>query len=80
MINSYPVKLYEAMQCQVPVVSSDTEAARWIMGNDERFLAGTGDLGDLSAKVIDCLDLGRQLYRTKSSWDAAADMLEKVLL
>lgn len=76
---SYPVKLYEAMQCNVPVVASDTEPARWVLGGDRRFLGKVGDLEDFSAKVIAALNLGKQTYPYQSSWEDVAGELEKIL-
>lgn len=76
---SYPVKLYEAMQCRIPVVASDTGPARWILAGDQRFLGAVGDLEDFSAKVIAALDLGKPAYPPQSSWKDVAGELEKIL-
>lgn len=76
---SYPVKLYEAMQCRIPVVASDTEPARWILGGDRRFLGNVGDLEDFSDKVIAALDQVKPVYPTQSSWKDVAGELEKNL-
>lgn len=76
---SYPVKLYEAMQCRIPVVASNTEPARWVLGGDRRFLAKVGALEDFSAKVIAALDLGKTAYPPQSSWEDVAGELEKIL-
>lgn len=76
---SYPVKLYEAIQCRIPVVASDTEPVRWILGGDHRFLAMIGDLDEFSARIISALSLGRTTYNPSGSWENVAAEMEKVL-
>lgn len=76
---SYPVKLYEAMQCRIPVVASDTGPARWILGGDDRFLAKVEDLEDFSAKVVAALGLEKPIYPTQATWKDVAGELEKIL-
>lgn len=76
---SYPVKLYEAIQCRVPVVASDTEPVRWILGEDQRFLARVGDLDEFSVRIISALSLGRTTYNPTDSWENVAMEMEKIL-
>ncbi len=76
---SYPVKLYEAIQCRVPVVASDTEPVRWILGGDQRFLATVGDLNKFSARIISSLSLGRTTYNLSSCWENVATEMENIL-
>lgn len=78
---SYPAKLYEAVSCQIPVVSSDTLPARWILGGDRRFLAGIDDFDDFADKVIDNLSLGRYRYPAgNQTWMEVVEGLEKILV
>ena len=76
---SYPAKLYEAMRCEIPVVASATEPARWILDNEEQFLGKPGDLDDFTDKVIRNTSLGRHQYRAQNSWENSADLFEKAL-
>jgi glycosyltransferase involved in cell wall biosynthesis len=76
---SYPAKLYEAIQCRIPVVASATAPACWVLGDDHRFLGKVGDLDNFSAKVIAALDLGKPLYPSQPSWEDVAGELEKIL-
>ena len=39
---SYPVKLYEAMACRIPVAATATEPATWILKDWDAFLGASG--------------------------------------
>ncbi len=41
--HSYPVKIYEALACEIPVIASRTSATEWIFGQDEDFLFDIDD-------------------------------------
>ena len=76
---SYPVKLYEAMQCQIPVVASDTPAANWILNNRREFLSIPEDPADLAQKIKPLLKLGRFDYGKQNSWNQSANLFEEAL-
>ena len=77
---SYPVKLCEAMACQVPVVASATEPVRWMLQGDSRFLAAVGSADDMARKISANLGTGRIDYGARPSWDTVAKKLESLLL
>jgi glycosyltransferase involved in cell wall biosynthesis len=77
---SYPAKLYEAMACGVPVVASDTAAARWILKGREECLAIPGNAEDLQVKLVAALDRGYLDYGSQAGWAEIAADLEDVLL
>lgn len=77
---SYPVKLYEAMRCQIPVVATDTPSTSWILKRDVRFLARTGDHYALADKIRKALTLGRIDYGEQTSWEQSCKAFEDVLL
>jgi glycosyltransferase involved in cell wall biosynthesis len=77
---SYPVKLYEAMACGLPVVATATEPAAWILGGDQRFLARPGDPHDLALKISALLPQGRMVYPQVPDWAASASLFERALL
>jgi glycosyltransferase involved in cell wall biosynthesis len=77
---SYPVKLYEAMSCQIPVIATDTPAANWILKGDDRFLAKPDDPNDLADKIRQALPLGRIEYGEQTSWEQSCKTFEEVLL
>jgi len=77
---SYPVKLYEAMSCRIPVVVTDTGPARWILENREQFLAAPEDPWDLAAKARALLSLGRAEYSHASTWELSSELFERALL
>jgi glycosyltransferase involved in cell wall biosynthesis len=76
---SYPVKLYEAMTCMVPVVASDTPPINWILKGDNRFLANPDNPQDLAAKIKEALKLDRIDYGNQSNWDESCQALADAL-
>jgi glycosyltransferase involved in cell wall biosynthesis len=76
---SYPVKLYEAMNCQIPVVATSTDATRWILGNKEAHLAIPDDPFDLAKKIMAMLDVNKVNYGKCSSWEVSSDLFETAL-
>ena len=77
---SYPVKLYEAMRCQIPVIATDTPSTSWILKGDERFLARPDDPSDLANRIRKILTFGRINYGEQTSWEQSCKAFEDVLL
>lgn len=77
---SHPVKLYEAMTCQVPVVVTATPATRWILRDHPELLVPPGDAGALADCLAVALERGRIAYREVPDWQTACDGLEDALL
>ena len=77
---SYPVKLYEAMACQIPVVVARTAPAEWILNNKKQFLARPDDADDMAQKIIAALKLDRTVYEEENSWKKSCDAFETALL
>lgn len=77
---SYPVKLYEAMRCQIPVIATDTPSANWILKSDDRFLARPDDPHDLAEKISKALTLDRVDYGKQNNWGQSCKAFEEVLL
>ena len=77
---SHPVKLYEAMNCQVPVVATQTPATQWILREHPELLVPPADPQALSRKIGHCLRKGRLEYANVPSWESSCDALENGLL
>jgi len=77
---SYPVKLYEAINCGIPVVAADTEPMRWILNNRNSHLAKIGDPDDMATKVGNLLDLGKIDYGIQNTWENSSQIFEAALL
>lgn len=77
---SYPIKLYEAMACGVPVVATDTPATRWILGAHPELLAPPDSATALAARIAGALELGRINYGLQPTWEAGADRFEAAML
>jgi glycosyltransferase involved in cell wall biosynthesis len=77
---SHPVKLYEAMNCQIPVVATQTPATQWILREHPEFLVPPSDPQALSRKIGHCLTQGRLEYAHVPTWESSCDALESGLL
>jgi glycosyltransferase involved in cell wall biosynthesis len=77
---SYPVKLYEAMNCRIPVVAASTEPVRWILNGRNEHLANVGDPEDFAQKISNLLDLDRIDYGRQNSWEESSKIFETILL
>ena len=77
---SYPVKLYEAMACQVPVVASDTGPTRWILNNRPEFLARPNDPQAVVTKTIELISRERVDYGCAAGWENSGEIMEAALL
>ena len=77
---SYPVKLYEGMSCRIPVVVTETEPTRWILGNRKEFLARPEDPVDFAKKIRALLSVGRAEYDRENTWEHSCQLFERALL
>lgn len=77
---SYPVKLYEAMSCRIPVVATETPATRWILQDARDCLVPPSDAPALCARLEQSLEPGCRDYGRQGDWRAGAGLLEQALL
>lgn len=77
---SYPVKLYEAMRCHIPVVATNTPPVRWILGDRSSLIANAGDDADLARKVESLLNVNRWDYGEQNTWEQSSLAFEEALL
>lgn len=78
--HSYPVKLYEAMNCDVPVVATRTRATEWILAEQPDSLVPPEDPEALSSAILEMLRSGRSDYGTLPTWSSSCDSFEEALL
>ena len=78
--HSYPVKLYEAMSCNVPVVATRTLATEWILASHPEYLVEPADAEGLSAAVLSALSQPDVDYRNVPTWDSSCNIFERALL
>lgn len=76
---SHPVKLYEAMSCQVPVVATRTRASEWILDGHSGSLVEPDDPRGLSAAILRALTEPDIDYRSVPSWNSSCDIFEHAL-
>lgn len=76
---SYPVKLYEAMSCHIPVVASHTPATRWVLQEHRELLVEPDDGGQLCKRIEAVLSLERVDYGITPGWDGSGIAFEQAL-
>lgn len=76
---SHPVKLYEAMSCQVPVVATRTRATEWILDSHRDSLVDPADPLALSVAILNALDNPDTDYRSVPTWNTSCNLLERAL-
>lgn len=77
---SYPVKLYEAMRCRVPVVATATQTAEWIMRDHPEHLVPPGDSQALTEKISYLLQKSGKIdYGIDEGWEESSLVLEEAL-
>lgn len=77
---SYPVKLYEAMSCDVPVIATRTQATEWILAAQPERLFDAGDPAALASAALNALENPHRSGGEVPGWDSACDRLEAALL
>lgn len=77
---SYPVKLYEAMACKVPVIASRTKSTEWILSGFPELLVEPSNVAALSNAILAALTRGRIDYPQLPSWSSSAQLLDQSLI
>lgn len=77
---SYPVKIYEALACGVPVIATETPSVVEILGEKPGLLVPPGDAGALATR-LECLLEGNQSIDLPAveTWQSVARRLENLL-
>lgn len=76
---SHPVKLYEAMSCQVPVVATRTKATEWILSDHPERLVTPEDPDALSRAISASLSDPAPSYRSVPTWQSCCTTFENAL-
>jgi glycosyltransferase involved in cell wall biosynthesis len=76
---SHPVKLYEAMACNIPVVASATPSTRWILRDHPELLVEPGSPSELRETIERVLTKGRIDYGHQADWDTSCEIFEQAL-
>jgi glycosyltransferase involved in cell wall biosynthesis len=72
---SYPAKVYEAMQCSIPVIATDVSSTRWILRDHPECLAPAFNSVGLAMKIREATTWGRRHYSDLTSWETSATAL-----
>lgn len=77
--NSYPVKLYEAMACKVPVVATGTEPVRWALNDSFHHISTVGDCDAFAKKILRQLQEPEMDYPKIIHWPEIAAKFNELL-
>jgi glycosyltransferase involved in cell wall biosynthesis len=72
---SYPVKLYEAMSCNIPVIVSKTKSTEWVMRSYPELLTEVNDPELLANNIMKNIDTGHIGYEKSPTWKELAIQL-----
>lgn len=75
--SSYPVKIYEALACQRPIVARDTIPCRWILQDDRNFLAANEN--ELAEKLSRHLERDIAMTMLPHSWNETAAKIDDII-
>ena len=78
--HSYPVKLYEAIACQVPAVATRTLATEWILRENPERLVESEDPDSLAAAIIDAVEHPPVVHPAAKGWGDSCDVFEDALI
>lgn len=77
---SFPIKLYEAMNCGVPVLATRTASTAWMLAGHPELLVPPGDPAALATAIVGACAQGRIVYGgERPDWAANAAALEAAL-
>lgn len=77
--HSYPAKLYEAMQCGVPVIATATKGTEWILRGNPECLIPWDDPLSLADSISKALRWGRMDYANAGSWEVSTRLFSLLL-
>ena len=72
---SYPIKLYESMACNVPVVVTRTRSTEWIMRGYEDCLVSPGNAEELSERLLKKIRSPRVNYPPQPDWRTNTEII-----
>ena len=76
---SFPVKLYEALNCEKPVIAAATKSISWILSEHPEMLASPRDVDSFQKKIAEQIEQ-ETIYKIKSTWELSCDIFENALI
>jgi len=75
---SYPVKIYEAIACKIPVIAGNTNSVEWILEKNPEMLAEVGQK-ESYLKCIKEISEIKPTISNLSSWEVGCNILENAI-
>jgi len=76
---SYPVKLYEAMATNIPIVATTTPPVKWIISDHPELLASSRNPIEIADKIKETLRINHIQYAKNTTWETVTDNFEYLL-
>ena len=77
--HSYPIKIYEAMACKVPVVATKTRATEWILKHHPELLVPANTPKSFAEAIIKVIDMDKVEYEPIPTWNNLAEQLNSYI-
>jgi len=76
---SYPVKLYEAISTNIPVIATSTPPIKGILADHPELLIPHNNPKEIAEKIKEILKISSIKYSNLSSWEPITDNFESIL-
>jgi glycosyltransferase involved in cell wall biosynthesis len=74
---SYPVKIYEALNCGISIIAGNTENLKWILEDYPEMIAETGNIDSYIEKINSVKN--KKFSFKQTSWEDSCDTLENAI-
>lgn len=76
---SYPVKICEAMQCEIPIIATTVAGTKWMLRDHPECLVEPRNPKAMAIKILEAVKLSRKKYCNIPDWKASATAFSQLL-
>jgi glycosyltransferase involved in cell wall biosynthesis len=76
---SYPVKICEAMQCEIPIVATSAAGTKWMLRDHPECMVEPQKPEAMARKILEAAGWGRKKYKSAPNWEASAYAFNQLL-